>query len=498
MINMNKKLLYIFGLIAWAFLSVACKGDSVTSGESLLGESDHIIVGCDTFAITSGIVAARDIYTTPDSFLLGECDSPFGTIHADILAQFTCPTGFVYPANSEVDSVCLFFYYNSWHGDGNTPMSLSVYEMDKQTFSYATAYSHNINVEDYVTISDANSVLDGKRYLSASKPTDSVYNSGTYGYVPYVRMKLSNDFAKRLFAANDYSSLEAFCNQFKGLYIQSDFGSATLLHVKDINMALYYHFTYNKAGRDTTVNDVKGFYANSEVRQVNRYIYINEDMESLRADSATVNYIVSPANLYTRVSLPIKQMSETILAKLSQGKTEGDVRPYINKAGLSLEVLNVRDRYTEPSYDNWAQPSQHMLLIKESAVDRFFSKREMPSDTCAILGTLVTVTTSSDSTYSNYSYDLSELLTQVIRNIEADTIDVPEKLDMLLVPVSVGNGSSTSNSSYDYYSYYYGYSSSSSSSITSVKHEQTVSATVIRSAQDAEHPLSLEVVYSGF
>lgn len=475
---MNIRLFYI-PLIALlcALMVTACQDNPSSTGEGLLFENEKIVVGCDTFSTLSSIISAHEIYSTPDSFLLGECDSRFGTIHADILAQFTCPIGYEYPASAEVDSVCLFFYYTSWHGDGYSPMSLSIYEMDKQALNYNTPYSHAIDVNDYCTLADDNMVLGKQRILVAAHPTDSTYVSSVNTYVPYVRCRLSDEFAQRLFQKRNFESYDQFTQDFKGLYIQSDFGSSTLLHISNINMGVYYHFTYQIEGRDTTVNDVKGYYANSEVRQVNRYIYINKDMDKLLADSNSVNYIVSPANLYTRVTLPIRFMDESI------GKVIGNKRPYINKAAIELDVLNAYEG-NNPKCDDWAQPSAQMLLIKESALDRFFSSNELPSDTCALLAKLQSSTDANDSTRYYYSYDLSALLTQQLRNMASDTITPNYWLDMVLVPVSV---STATTGSY-----------STTTSIIGVKHEQIVTATVIRSAINEDNPLSLEVVYSGF
>jgi hypothetical protein len=117
-----------------------------------------------------------------------------------------------------------------------------------------------------------------------------------------------------------------------------------------------------------------------------------------------------------------------------------------------------------------------MLLIKEENFNTFFAKNELPSDTSAILATLtVTADTLGKESYS-YSYDLSSLLTQQLRSNQP--ID---ELKFMLVPVSV-----TSTNS------------SSSTVITSVKQMQTISATRIRSAQNALQPIDLEMVYSGF
>jgi hypothetical protein len=73
----------------------------------------------------------------------------------------------------------------------------------------------------------------------------------------------------------------------------------------------------------------------------------------------------------------------------------------------------------------------------------------------------------------NYSYDLSGLLTYQLR---ADSR--PEKLNFILVPVSV--------------------QTSSSGSILSVKPQQTITATCIRSANSGSQPMDVEMVYSGF
>ena len=73
-----------------------------------------------------------------------------------------------------------------------------------------------------------------------------------------------------------------------------------------------------------------------------------------------------------------------------------------------------------------------------------------------------------------YSYDLSEFLTNQLRQEANDSI-----LNLLLVPVTVGTSTTSS----------YG------TAVTSVTQQQTVSATKIRSATNG---MKLEIVYSGF
>jgi len=150
-------------------------------------------------------------------------------------------------------------------------------------------------------------------------------------------------------------------------------------------------------------------------------------------------------------------------------------RIYVNQALLTLDVLYDFDLNSERPRDRWDVPASNMLLIKASHFNDFFAKNELPSDTAAILAALTATTDSLDNVSYTYTYDLSELLTQQLRSSQQ-----VDELTFMLVPVAVA----TANSS--------------SSTITSVKQLQTISATRIRSAQNALQPIRLEMVYSGF
>lgn len=213
------------------------------------------------------------------------------------------------------------------------------------------------------------------------------------------------------------------------------------------------------------------------MRQLNRFDYLNrkEVIEELRKDSNTYNYIVAPAGLYTRMDFPMKQMKDVISKNLIY--KEQQKREYVNLAELRVEVLNV---FTGSSSDitpeDWLQPASYMLLIKESSMERFFQQKELPSDTVAILSALTSGVDSEGQTIYYYTYDMSTLLTNQLRQT-----DNPDTLQMLLVPVSVETSGT-----------------SSSATITAVKQAQTLSATQVRSAQNAEKPMTMKVVYSGF
>ena len=465
---MNIRRIYFLLLLIGAVFT-GCKNDSQSAGSSVLTKEDEIVVKADTFPIRSSLLNVESIVSMPDSFLLGEMVSSYGTVHADVLTQVACPVGFSYPEGAEVDSICLCMCYRSWFGDGNTPMGISAYEIDLESFDYARSYPTNLDPSEFVS-PEAPKVLAHEKLVVASYRKDSVYSQSSGTYYPLIRARMTDEFTERFFNLRDFSSQEAFNDLFKGLYIVADFGSGTILNILDINISVYYSFSYSKLGADTLVHDMKAFYANSEVRQVNCISYKDKDatFEKLQGNSAEYNYIISPSDIYTRLQFPMAEIQKRINSRID-GK-----RPYVNMGKVKVDVANkatsVRTR------DDWLQPAAKMLLIKEASLERFFSKRELPTDTCALLADLTKGTDKNGETEYYYTYDMSALLTRQLRsNNNTDT------LNMVMVPVDVV---SATNNGTTY--------------IISIKPKQTISATVTYSSENLSKPMDIEVVYSGF
>lgn len=445
----------------------SCKNDVITAGSAVLETEDSIIVRADTFSLTSSLVHGEAITATPDSFLLGELDGKYGHLHADLLTQLACPVGFSYPKDAVLDSVCVFLYYRTWHGDKNAPLVIHAYAMDKGTFSYNEPLRSDTAISTYCSLDDSARVLTNPVVVTAADYRDSTYSSSSEQYIPTIVLKFNDTWAKKVFAANDYSSQEAFNRQFGGVYLTTEFGGSTLLNVMDVNMAIYYHFPYVRAGTDTIVErDMKGMYANREVRQLNRYVWQKGDLQALEQNTDT-NFIISPAHIFTQLSFPMASMRKAITDAV------GSKRPYVNRARLTLPVLNYysgteKDR----TRDDWAQPATNMLLIRKNDLTRFFNEEITLSDSIAMYAVLQSATDTLDVTTYSYVFDLSTLMTKQLRENQFNT------LDMLLVPITV-----TTNSS---------------STVIGVSYNQSLTATEIYSAKHPDHHLELEVVYSGF
>ena len=459
----------------------ACKNDVASAGEAVLDEDDAIIVLVDTFPLTSVIDSCDAIISQADSFLLGEIETDYGLLRSAILTQLACPTGYRYPDNAEVDSICLFVYYGSWVGDPNTPLAINAYLMDRNTFRYTGTYPTDLNIADYC--SKEKTILANYSIVVASEKMDSVMNDEGV-YIPMLRMRVNDDFLNYFWSLKSFKDQDDFNQKFKGLMLESSFGSSTMLNISDIALGVFYHFQYERVPgdptSDTTVFDMKAFYANSEVRTVNHLAYPDkkEWIDRLKQDSDTYNYIIAPAGAYTRITFPMARISDSIMQHMVSTIDGVEVltkQPYVNKAEVRIAVTNVYNgSESDKKRNDWLQPSTYMLLIRESSMKRFFENKELPTDTCALLSPLVQATDSAGDAIYYYTFDMSDFLTNQLRKETNDN-----DLEMMLVPVSVNIATTeVSNSTY-----------------SAVKQLQTMSATQIQSALNG---MEFEIVYSGF
>jgi len=179
---------------------------------------------------------------------------------------------------------------------------------------------------------------------------------------------------------------------------------------------------------------------------------------------------VSPAGAYTKMTFPIKKITKSILGHMADSLSGEIKRAYVNKAEVRVSVENMTN---QEGRNKWLLPTSHILLIKEENLDRFFKNKELPDDTCALLGQLTQDTDSAGNEIYYYSYDLSDLMTNQLRRPGNDSV-----MKMVLVPVTISLSST-----------------SSTSTVTSVRQQQTISATKILSAHNG---MKFELVYSGF
>lgn len=459
-----------FLLITSVALFWSCTNSDITNlGSSLQPTGDKIEVYADTFHMASENVFVEYMYVKPDTFLLGNFyDARYGSTSADILAQLDYPKDYTFRSDAVADSVALVLYYDNWFGDMYSPIELSVYEMNKGTFDQTTNYPTNLDLNAYCD----KSLLLGKKTFTASDFTNSRYDT------TQIVINLNADFLQRFsnVTADTYSSDENFLNHFKGIYITTSLGSSTMLYVNQLFVEMYYHYTYTTKdiyGNDsiTTVNNSLKFPANSWFRQVNRIQHPDLVETKARLSSAayqSYNFISSPANMNTKVILPLERIAKRINTNGKRLNFNGGT------LRIDIEKSEITDGIEQSIVAN-------ALLIKESAVERFFTTNELPSDTCAILSSLsYEYNEDNDSTELYYIFDISSILSQQItKNESTQLFETSNQVEnMVLIPVRI-----------EY---------NSSSAIVGIKNQTLLGSTTLCGANHPTRPMRVNLLYSGF
>lgn len=422
-------------------------------GAGIQPDSDVINFGTDTFHVSTDTLMVDYIYAKPDSFLLGNFNSPrFGSTKASILAQVKHPEDFVFPPNSVADSAKLVIIYYSWFGDQNSPIEINVYQMDGTTpLNISTPYRSNVNLDDYV---------DYSKHMASGvfKAKDTDRNDSTA-----IVFDLPQEYVfpadSKIFAGKD-----TFLTVFPGMFITTEFGSSTMLHIGSIYIQYYYHYTYQLNGKDTTANMSFGFHANSEVRQINHLNLYNRDVVQPTPD---VSYIASPANVYTEVNIPLQRMKERMTEGVNGKKL------YLNSATIDVVV----DQSSATGELELSRPS-NLMIIKEDAFYRMQTDDKIPvssMDTCATYAALTYKVVDSDTTYY-YPFNLSALVANELKVNETPA----ENLKLLVMPFTPVY-TTTSSTSY----------------ISGAKPMLQMSGVSVKGGTNT-NPMRVKVVYSGF
>lgn len=462
-----------------SLLAFSCKNDNITNvGVGIQPKEDAIIVGVDTFHLSSESFFVDKIYARPDSFLLGSFyDSKYGTTHADILAQFRFPfseDGFRFPANAVVDSLILSLGYDSWFGAENSTMAVSIYRMNKDNiFEYSGFYPSDLDPNDYVDFTQPN-VLLGERIFTAK---DATGTKDSTRIVIHLSEAFKDDLGAILKDTENVKNQDDFQKKFNGMFITSEFGDATMMHIRNrgINAFLYYHYETTVEGRDTIFNNFVTLPANNEVTQVNRFQH--PDTAQIKANLLlrdSITYISSPANIYTRINLPVRKIVKNMLDSIDNKKL------MINNATIRVDVTEI------PEDDLDTPVPTNVLLLQESDVNRFFSKNNLENDSVIHSDYYKTDTTAF------YQFSVAKLISNEIKKVEysstesglttVDVDNIPESINLVLVPVRINAT----------------YSSSGVRTITGIKQQILMGGATLRSGKNEYSPLRISTVYSGF
>ncbi len=449
-------------IIAITAILTACKNDD-SVGIEIQPQEDEIAICSDTFLIESENYYVPAISAQADSMILGEFYSAkYGTTKAELLLQIAPPIDYRFPEakyNPQPDSLVLMMYYNTWFGSPYAPLEFSIYEINKQSIDYNTQYLSNLNIGDFCD----STILMGKRLMTSIDLSRADSVSEDSAATPYVRYKFDQTQLERFFNMPQevYKNEEAFLDEFKGLYLTTRYGSSTLICFNQINMYLYYHYTYQKNGKDTIVNTTIIFPSNKEVRQLNKFSHPNIQEIAVCHDS--LNYIKSAAGIYPKIRIPIGEMSKRMYGKI------GDKQLNINAAEIIIEniVYDSTDVYMGQPY--------YLLALTTEQFDDFIKYNTIPTatDTTAVIANYM-------ANKGGYKLDLAYFITKYLRNEMVKDDDI---IEMILMPVIVESATSTTTGA---------------TSVTNIKPLTQLAATTIRSGKNEYSPMRMKILYNGF
>jgi len=458
----NPELRRLIQLVSVAFVLIIgmsrCTNDD-SIGLSVRPDVDAIHVSADTFVLDCENFEIPAVSAQADTMVLGEFYSPtYGTTKAELLVQLNAPDSYLFPPDSlnpQPDSLVLIMYYNDYCGSPYAPLEFSVYEINKKKINYSERYYSDLDPGEFCD----SSILMGKRVMTSIDLSRRDSVSEDTAEVGYVRYKFDNIQLQRFFnmvKKNPTISSEQFLNDFKGMYITTRFGSSTMLYMNQITMFLYYHYTYKKAGQDTTVKTSIVFPANHEVRQLNHFVHPNRQ-QIIENIPDSLLYIKSVAGICPRMTLPMSRIRQRMRSRMDSADVLN-----ISAAEIELECIEYDEN------DVYMDPPSYLLAIDERELDDFLKHQTVPDGTelDRVLGTY-------SATTESYIFDFTYLMT---KRLEKDK-EEDEDIRFVLMPVDVRYSNTT---------------------IVGVRPLVKLGATKVRSAKNGHSPFRMKVLYEGY
>ena len=435
----------------------SCDDSTDFIGSSVVEGPDHIEAYRATFYPSSVTIKADTIFTRSSTAYIGKYTHPdFGSFESSFMAQFNVTEAYEIPSlgsfvptggRREFDLVENVndrsftpkrFYigglYTSYFGDSSAVGRINVYQLNQDLYNDDDIYYSDIEPADFY---DSEDLLGSSFYspINLSIPEEDRENNYLYITVdlPVEKGEEIMDLYNRC-KKNNQSFRNAFLKEFKGIYAQQIQGDGAMLYLDQVRLYfLFDRYELDEDGKpmeavnhtDSVVETSFSFSTTKEVVQVNKFR--NNTPESIIQED-TCTYLKSPAGLFTQVRIPLKAISDSIMAK-------GDS---LNAVSVTFFTDSLRED------ESGILGPDYLLLIRDTATiggvfhnyqKAFFADNQLPDSRTTYLAT---------AGPKGYSFnDIRYLISDAIEEYKA-VGEIPEYLNVLLIPVSTTtDGSST-------------------------------------------------------
>lgn len=412
-----------FSLILGSLAIYACSDSLGTVGSSIQPESDKMDLTADTIYLNNrdSVYEVNSIYALSSSALLGNfTDKTYGDTRCDFLTEIHCNDNYANSNGFSIKKVyddsllysTITLEFSSFTGDSLSPMQVSAYQLNNPL---TKEISSNVDISKYCD----KSIFLGKKTYTASyvgRSSSTTVDSIQIRMTPEFTRKFYDELKKNSSTFTDDASFRKF---FPGIYLTTSYGSGSIIKVKTTSINLYYNYYYGRNYNDTkdsTYVTAAVLSNNDEVYLANHYI--NNHLSHFATNPTPgVSYLKTPAGLFDKIKLPMKQLK----SKIGSGKLNG----------AKLIIHAERPDETKTAL---GAPSA-LLLMKQSDVSAFFAN---PSRTYESKKLAVADFNSTTNTYT-FS-NLSLLLNNYMNDATAYQGD---DVHFALIPVSVTYDSST-------------------------------------------------------
>jgi hypothetical protein len=435
-----KTKIFLFSFFIALISIVSCADDDTFDniGGSVQPDKDKIQVFDTIMNIWGETVKVDSVYAKTIAGYLGRfVDPEYGEIKAGYLAQFYPSSGFArdsMPPNKKdiIDSIHLYVLYRSYVGDSLAPMEVTAYKLNGPLDKH---YYTNVDPSRYY---DKNSILGKATYtardLNISDSLNTVNNyTGAFKMVTIpLPVELGQKFLEEYKQPDKgaFASPEKMLEFFPGVYLESTFGSGSILDVEETRILIFY----DRQGTSSTGTDTIGSTAavlrvTKEVIQLNSFTNTND--AALLAPSEDKMYLKTPAGVYSKVVIPIPEIVRTVgnrkfnNVKLTLNACPAEKREFV----LPFPALG--------TYNLVHSTRPKLLLIEPDSVKSFFEDQRVANNKTSYF------TTFSASSYA-YTYEN-------IANLVQNAVEkAPNKdLELFVIPVNVSYFSQS-----DYYNSY--------------------------------------------
>ncbi len=358
-------------------LFTGCADDTDTIG--IPADSDIMVSSTKTFDFTTRSVKLGAVSATSSKSYFGRVNDSASDIDvtADFLAQFHTSEDYTLPSTDRLvkdnngkvvcDGMELRLYINSYKGDGNSPLKMEVYELDKNNvLSEAKTYYTDQDLMEFVNPLRPTPVVE--KAFTAEDQTVSDEERSSDGYYKNIKFTMPTEDGQSILQAMvdhpEYfkDSYQFIHNVLPGYYFHLKNGSGAMLTIDVCVINVRFRYLDDDGAE---VDGVVRFSATQEVIQSTRIE--NKGLDELLATTndaqgnplEAFTYVTSPAGIATELILPVDEIYE------------GHDNDSISRARIVMTRLN--DGATSVAFDT---PST-LLLVRRTAYDTFFAERQV-------------------------------------------------------------------------------------------------------------------------